>query len=158
MYPKSDIKYGNCVYCGKFRTITDDHIPPKNIFSKPRRPNNLITVPCCNICNGAASKDDEYFWITLSIREDVSDNIDVKNNKSKIDRALNNPKKIGFRKKIYSSINYSDVFSNSGLFIGQKPTMGVELDRLTKVTKRIIHGLYYYHFKKILNKNYFPIS
>jgi len=43
-------KIGICVYCGKKLPLTKDHIPPKNLYSKPR-PSNLITVPCCEKCN-----------------------------------------------------------------------------------------------------------
>jgi len=32
MFEKCDIEFGNCVYCGKFRTITKDDIPPKNLL------------------------------------------------------------------------------------------------------------------------------
>jgi len=49
-----------CVYCGETDEIGSDHIPPKNLFPKPR-PNDLITVPCCRKCNDAFSKDDEHF-------------------------------------------------------------------------------------------------
>ena len=76
MYEKCNIKFGTCVYCGKIRTITDDHIPPSSIFAKPK-PNNLITVPSCHYCNQGSSKDDEYFRLTLTIRKDVSQHPDV---------------------------------------------------------------------------------
>ncbi len=38
--------HGECVYCGSVGKITDDHIPPENLLSKPR-PNNLIKVQSC---------------------------------------------------------------------------------------------------------------
>src|SRR5262245_49333630 len=61
---------GECVYCGKFRPLTDDHIPPRNLYPDPP-PDNLITVPSCRPCNGGTSKDDEYFRLCLTRREDL---------------------------------------------------------------------------------------
>jgi hypothetical protein len=49
-----------CAYCGSTSELTDDHIPPKNLFPKPR-PENIITVKACKICVKDTSKDDEYF-------------------------------------------------------------------------------------------------
>jgi hypothetical protein len=46
-----------CIYCGKEAT-TKDHVPPKCFFPTPR-PDNLLTVPCCESCNKIYGKDDE---------------------------------------------------------------------------------------------------
>jgi hypothetical protein len=60
-----------CYVCGKTAEetpegkLTKDHLPPKNLFPKPR-PANLITVPCCYSCNNSAHNDDEYFRIAVS--------------------------------------------------------------------------------------------
>ena len=67
---KKPKNYGECVYCGREAQLTSDHIPPKNLFPKPR-PSNLITVPSCKRCNRSASKDDEYLRLVLVMREDV---------------------------------------------------------------------------------------
>lgn len=157
MYEKSDIKFGECAYCGMYKTIDDDHIPPKNIFAKPR-PNNLITVPSCHNCNGDSSKDDEYFWITLSIREDVISHPDVILNRKTIGRAMNNPKKVGLRRSFDNSIKVTEAFSKYGLFIGNKHFLDVKLERLNKVAERIIKGLYYHHTNVILGNDYKSIA
>jgi hypothetical protein len=44
--------------------LTDDHIPPKNIFKKPR-PSNLITARSCRECNHSYRQDEEYFRIAV---------------------------------------------------------------------------------------------
>ena len=56
--------YSTCCYCHNPST-TKDHIPPKNIFPKPR-PTNLITVLSCKDCNEDPSLDDEYFGFIIT--------------------------------------------------------------------------------------------
>jgi hypothetical protein len=58
-----------CVYCGKLCKPTVDHVPPKGIFPKPR-PNDLITVPACEDCNGRASQIDEAFKTGIALQAD----------------------------------------------------------------------------------------
>jgi hypothetical protein len=55
----------HCYLCGSTVGMTRDHIPPKGLFPRPR-PSNLHTVPCCHSCNNRASKDDEYFRLSVS--------------------------------------------------------------------------------------------
>lgn len=156
-YKKSDIKFGQCVYCGKKRTITDDHIPPKNIFSRPR-PDNLITVPSCHICNNDSSLDDEYFWITMSVRQDVYNHPDISQNKDVINRAINHPNKYKFRQSLENSIEVCNAFSNSGLYLGKKHYLNVHLERLNRVVERIIKGLYFHHTHSILSNECITIA
>ena len=54
-----------CYLCRKRSGVTSDHVPPKNLFPRPR-PSNLITVPCCRECNNRFSKHDEYFRLFAS--------------------------------------------------------------------------------------------
>lgn len=54
-----------CFLCGTTGNLTREHIPPKNLFPKPR-PSNLHTVPCCEPCNNGGSKEDEYLRVAAS--------------------------------------------------------------------------------------------
>ena len=45
---------GPCVYCGRKRRLTLDHVPPQNLFAKPRP---TPTVPSCAPCNSGSSLD-----------------------------------------------------------------------------------------------------
>jgi len=56
-----------CAICGQLGATTRDHIPPKSIFPRPL-PNDLITVPACEICNNTASRYDEIFKVFISFR------------------------------------------------------------------------------------------
>jgi hypothetical protein len=55
-----------CVYCASAGPLTDDHVPPRVVFTKPR-PSNLITVPACIACNRRFSRQDERFASFLSL-------------------------------------------------------------------------------------------
>lgn len=54
-----------CYLCRRRPGLTKDHVPPKNLFPKPR-PSGLITVACCHDCNNRFSKHDEYFRLVVS--------------------------------------------------------------------------------------------
>src|SRR2546427_13092357 len=61
-----------CYLCRSTENLTSDHLPPKNLFPEPR-PSNLITVPCCRICNERFSKIDEQFRVFVSTPVNVSE-------------------------------------------------------------------------------------
>ena len=100
-----------CIYCGSTENLTDEHIPPKNIFPKPR-PNNiqLVTVPACKECNRGYSKDDEYFRLTLCMSQNVGDNPEARKNRDIIFRSLYRSDAKGFRNSFVKAIGKS-IFS-----------------------------------------------
>jgi 5-methylcytosine-specific restriction endonuclease McrA len=55
-----------CIYCGAAEDLTVDHVPPKNLFPKPR-PSDLITVPACRTCNKSYERDDDYFRLAMTV-------------------------------------------------------------------------------------------
>lgn len=61
-----------CYLCRGTENLTRDHVPPENLFPKPK-PSNLITVPCCKTCNESFSKLDEQFRVFVSMPVNVSD-------------------------------------------------------------------------------------
>jgi hypothetical protein len=60
------MKKAACVLCGRFGPVTREHVPPRALFLKPR-PQNTITVPLCEPCNGASKLDDEYFRLHVTM-------------------------------------------------------------------------------------------
>jgi hypothetical protein len=54
-----------CYICRRRVAETRDHIPPKSLFPKPR-PSDLITAPCCFLCNNRNSRSDEYFRLMMA--------------------------------------------------------------------------------------------
>ena len=55
--------------CGEDRSVTREHVPPKNQFLAPR-PRNTITVPVCEGCNHGYHLDDEYFRVYVAAGAD----------------------------------------------------------------------------------------
>ncbi len=58
-HQKTDAKLVRCVYCCERSGETRDHVIARQFFPEPR-PNNLVTVPCCTICNGEKRELEEY--------------------------------------------------------------------------------------------------
>ncbi len=61
-----------CYLCRATENLTRDHVPPENLFPKPK-PSNLITVPCCKTCNEGFSKLDEQFRAFVSSAANVTE-------------------------------------------------------------------------------------
>ena len=53
-----------CVICGQQLATTNDHLPPKGIFPKPR-PSDLISVRTCLSCNKSTSDIEEIFKVYI---------------------------------------------------------------------------------------------
>lgn len=153
-------KIGECVYCGKIGLITDDHIPPKSLFAKPR-PSNLIKVPSCKECHGEnkqVSQDDEYFRLMLTLREDTADHPDVEKILPIVFRSLTRPDKVGFTRSLLNNARYVNARTPSGLYLGKKAVYDVDLARLDNVAKRIAKGLFYHETAKRLPDEYEVIA
>jgi hypothetical protein len=145
-------KRGTCTYCGTQGMVTNDHVPPKNIFASPR-PNNLITVPACSTCHGPTSVDDEYFRACLCMKRESGDHPDVKENLAAVFRALSRPEAIGFKTDVLSQTISVRQFTASGLYAGTGLALSVDLERLFCVVERTVRGLYFHETgKRILQK------
>jgi hypothetical protein len=67
-----------CIYCGKRKGTTKDHVPPKCLFPLPK-PSNLVAVPCCYVCKKTYEKDDEPVRNPLSSLETTENHPGIKN-------------------------------------------------------------------------------
>jgi hypothetical protein len=143
---KCDITFGDCVYCGKHRPVTDDHIPPKNLYPKPRP--QLLTVPSCYPCNNGASKDDEYFRLNIIMREDTPEQPDAKKVFEKTMRSLGRHEAIGFRNDLLNRVQEFKRVTKSGIYLGKTTGYNFDLNRIEKVVNRIVKGLFYIQYQK----------
>ncbi|MEE9214118.1 MAG: hypothetical protein V3U54_04870 [Thermodesulfobacteriota bacterium] len=134
-------KIGKCVFCGKEGKVTNDHIPPRNIFPKPQDDDvKLITVPACTVCNSESSKlDDESFKVYIGLVAKEGNNAEnklygsmmqtiQKNSKIKKD-LIKNAFRLPSQQKIFTSVDESAI---------------------KRVLKKIVLGLYYEHFNGII--------
>src|SRR5690348_3375624 len=111
---------GECVYCGTIGTMTGDHIPPQNLFARPR-PNNLIVVPSCFSCNQSASLDDEYFRMTLSLRDDMREHPANDQLRRAVRRSFANPRKAKFTRAFFQGVRPADFETPAGIYLGRQP-------------------------------------
>lgn len=132
-----------CVYCGIREGTTNDHVPPKLLFPRPR-PSDLVTVPCCETCRRGQSLDDEYFARMVTMRHDVADNPAAAPVLDTVHRSLTKPKKVGFTRALLQSIKRLPVYSPAGLYLGHASSYDVDLQRLCRVIERTTRGLYFY--------------
>lgn len=139
---KQEFEPGTCIYCGKTGQVTDDHVPPKNLFSKPL-PNNLITVPACDPCNKSFSMDDEYFRLKMALNTEVYGHPDVDANLPAIYRSLQRPKAKGMAKAFFADMDQFEIRTRSGLFVENRTGFHVDLSRLDRVVARTVRGLFY---------------
>jgi hypothetical protein len=95
-----------CVYCGH-SADTQDHVPPKLLYNKPY-PKNLLTVPCCGSCNGAWSKDEQYFKIALSFLSGNADLDAMHDIGGFTDKTLSYPEALGLDDSIPNSIGVDE--------------------------------------------------
>jgi len=140
----------NCCLCGK-PAETQDHIPPKGLFDKPR-PTNLISVPACTECNSSFSKDDEYFrWFvaTASTEEPAAEKL--------IDNRIlpRFRKRPALLNQIQKSVISVDIYSDGGIFLGHSPAFKFDRPRIQKVVEKIVKGLYWHNEGCRLSDNYF---
>lgn len=143
--PRVKKRIGQCVYCGEVRSLTDDHVPPQALWSKPR-PRDLVVVPACRECNTAASRDDEYFKTMLVLKEGSSRHSEAKAVSDSVVRGLQKPRKAGFRRTVLSSLQVRPLHSKGGVYLGRVPVFDVDLGRLDHVVARLTRGLYWHHF------------
>jgi hypothetical protein len=142
----SRFKGKSCIYCGTFENITRDHVPPKNIFPYPK-PENLITVPCCQKCNQTAGKDDEYFRLYFSIRRDLFTHEEIQKNWDKVKRSLSRTEGTGMKIDLINNLKLLDAYSKGGIYLGKVPGYNVDMKRINGVVERIMKGVFYHHKK-----------
>ncbi|WP_425398702.1 HNH endonuclease [Aeoliella sp.] len=142
-----------CIYCGASERLSDDHVPPKNLFPKPR-PANLITVPSCEECNRGFSKDDEYFRLMVAIREDIADSSQAHKLLPAIHRSLGRSRGKGLLHGLLNSSEEVELVTQSGIFLGTSAKYKPEFERLNRVVERTVKGLLYRHFDAPLPSGY----
>jgi hypothetical protein len=135
-------RIGTCTYCGEQKPITADHVPPKNLYSRPFPP-NLLTVPACLDCNGGFTKDDEYFRIALTIT-DKAKGQRARETVLPTMRGINSSKANRFRETLLSGKQILPRFSASGLFLGNQRAIAFERARLDRTARRIVQGLFFH--------------
>ncbi len=144
-----------CFNCGIRDATTLDHVISKTLIPEPR-PNNLVTVPACEKCNGGFSKDEEYLRDRLSACVGGHD-FDAPATWDKAWRSMQRPmakgKKLGLFKDIFQLP--APVETKAG-----PSDMGVLMNkqRVNRVVEKMVRGFFFHHFKKPLGDVQFDID
>ena len=135
---------GICAFCGKSTEVTDDHVPPRNIFPKPQpREVELITVPGCIDCNHGSSNDDEKFKIYISLKSGMDAPAALKlHNSTK--RTVRRNKKI--RQFIADNSTPLYLPEGRGRGFSRQVVHKFDPEPIRRVGRKIIKGLYFEHF------------
>jgi len=136
-----------CAICGAVGATTSDHLPPKNLFPKPR-PNDLITVPSCLRCNIGGSQHDEEFRVFLSLQLGMENETTKKLWKEGALRTLNHNGRL--RNHLISNSWQVDHRTPAGISLGKRRAVAVPVHAHNAVINRIIRGLYFHHYGVIL--------
>jgi len=143
-------EYIKCVYCNQREKETDDHVPPKSFYPMPR-PSNLITVPSCLKCNRGLGKDEEFFLATFMFSHAGESSTGKQLWDKKINRMYE--KNLGLRRKIAGHLQYSELLTPSGIFLGRKWTIKTDEKRFEKVVNKILRGLYFFEYNEPIPDN-----
>lgn len=138
-----------CVYCGKEKATTVDHVPPKCFFPKPR-PHNLITVPACRRCNKEAEKDEEFFLATFMFSEASQSRVGKALWAEKMNRVYFRGRGVG--SAIRKRMNRVNLTTASGIYYGKGFALEIDYARLETVVTKIVRGLYYREYSEPLTK------
>lgn len=137
-------KIGRCVFCGERCKPTSDHVPPKALFPKPR-PQDLITVPACEKCNGSASEDDAEFKVAIGLQIDPRKGGLLK---ALVDSTHRTLRKSALGEKLFR--DSKDVYVEiDGMYVRSKSFLWNAKSH-DRTTERIIRGLYYKETGNIL--------
>jgi len=139
-----------CVICGIRQSIDREHVPPKNIFTKPR-PSNLVTVPACSDCNNNTSQLDEEFRAYLSLTVGTSNNNSLDYwTKAALPTIRSNTR---LKRQIIEWTREVEVFSEAGLYLGNAPALLWEVKKHGLIIEKTIRGLYWKHYNDILGEH-----
>ncbi len=139
-----------CAICGLRPGTTRDHVPPKGIFAKPR-PDNLITVPACTICNNDASGLDERFLVNLGIHVSFHGGEGGRLFKERVLSTLGHNKKLA--REVIEGMRKVKLEADDGTFSGFAYERKWDDTAHDSVIERTIRGLHYHHYGEVLGSN-----
>ena len=129
--------------------VSSEHVPPKNLFPEQKDVGedyrkHLITVPSCEIHNGAKSKDDEFLMVSLA-GIFGNNSIGYSHKLTKVNRAIRRSSNRLLDKAFTKRKHYHLKKGNNFLeIIWGTP----DYKRLINCFEHIAYGLHYHHLQK----------
>ena len=146
-------RVGVCVYCGTRAVVTSDHVPPKCLFPPDTRV-NLITVDACAVCHDSYKLDDEYFRVTLSVRDDQPDGPAAQFLRDQTRKTLRHPEAGAFRDAIRAATIKVQRHSTAGIYLGEATAIRINASRIKRTAERMVRGMYGKFFGSPLPQTY----
>ncbi|MBC7818057.1 MAG: hypothetical protein IAG10_14300 [Planctomycetaceae bacterium] len=135
-------RIGVCTFCGTQGPVSDDHIPPKNLFPKPR-PSNLITVDACERCNEGFHLEDEYFRVVMALHRDLIGTSEMDRLRPTVLRGLQRSDAPALKRAIEATFETIPLYDADGNVVGEDDVFSAELNRLNSVVIKTTAGLYF---------------
>ncbi len=142
-----------CIYCGATKDLDSDHVPPKSVFPPPR-PSDLITVPSCRACNKGFQKDDEYFKVSLTLRQDIQHRPAAKILMEGLRRSWERPEGRAFTRYLQNRIHFFETPPELKAVGVQYSAQLTDGPRLNRAVARTVQGLFYHEHKRPLRADY----
>ncbi len=142
MKKRAKRKRCECVYCGKIKEVSREHVIPKCLFKHPYPP-NLITVQACDDCNNAKSLNDDFLRDFLVC--------DIFGNESPLAREIFHTKMLSSTRQNSSVIARSTViasrvkpfYTREGIYLGNFTSVPIDSERVKTIFSTLVRGLYY---------------
>jgi hypothetical protein len=136
--------FGSCVLCSETGPLTEEHIPPQNLWPRKRSiRNRCLSVPACQKCNNESARDDEYFRIVVAQSAETGDHPEVKTIQPEINRSIERVDFPGLKRVVLGRAFPVEQTTEAGLFIGRRLAHMVDAKRVGAVINKTVRGLYY---------------
>jgi hypothetical protein len=114
-----------------------------NLFPRPLPP-NLITVPACQPCHTAKSRDDEFLRDYLMLDSATSGHPIAETIFSeKVTRALQRRSSELARFVVRQRVEMIPTFTPTGVFVGESVRASLPTGRVESIITRMVRGLYF---------------
>lgn len=136
-----------CVYCGIRPGRTRDHLPPQNLFPKPK-PVNMVTVPCCKECQMIFKKDEDVFMAWITFGPAGKSTAGKLLWEQKLKRTYK--KDSGEKKVIARSFSQVSMKTPGGIYLCERLAISIDPERKNNVLRKIVRGLFWVEYKERL--------
>jgi hypothetical protein len=143
-----------CYLCGLplGKEVSQDHVPPRQFFTKSLRrirSPNLLTLPTHGACNRSFQADEDYFFFVAlaGLNEDAQIHDWLMQD---IHKKIRRENALGLRNTVLGEFSQtiSGIHLPSGLVAKH-----FDRKRVHRVVWKIVRGLYYHHFARMVPEN-----
>ena len=139
-----------CYLCGKdlIEPTNRDHVPPKQLYTEEIRKKhspNLLTLPTHKDCNSSYQFDEDYFINTLApfAKDSYAGSSLLRDIFKKYEHGVK-------RSLVHKTLNEFERNPSGLILPSNLVAKRIEGNRLHRVAWKIVRGLYFHHFDKVL--------